>query len=232
MTKIKICGIRNLDDAEKAQRLGADAIGLLVGQKHASPDFISPEAARSIVERQPPFISTVLVTHFDSAESIGELLKVVGPSTLQLHGNSVPEDAVALRDRFPHLKIYKALHANANAQLARQVQLWGAYVDAILLDTYAQATDQVGGTGTTHDWTISANIVRTSLKPVILAGGLTATNVSKAIAAVHPYAVDVNSGTKNAQGFKDENKIRDFIAAVHRSTKDFSDAYAGQSVAS
>lgn len=86
-------------------------------------------------------------------------------------------------------------------------------VDAIVLDSINRAKGQVGGTGIIHDWEISAEIVRHVSTPVILAGGLTPVNVRDAIRQVQPWAVDVNSGVRNKDGFKDSNLIRAFIVA-------------------
>ncbi len=89
-------------------------------------------------------------------------------------------------------------------------------VDAIVLDSIDRTTGQVGGTGTTHDWGISAEIVKQVSIPVILAGGLTPANVRDAIGRVQPWAVDVNSGVRNTGGFKDRDLIRKFIEASAR----------------
>jgi phosphoribosylanthranilate isomerase len=214
VTRVKICGIKSVEDARLAVEFGADAIGLLVGQLHNSPDFITPEQAKHIVGEMPPFVSTVLVTHLHDREKIAELVTDVCPSTLQLHGKSRPADTRFLRQQFPQLKISKALHANAEG-VEDEAETWVKYVDAILLDTSSPETDQVGGTGRTHDWAVSAHMVGTLRKPVILAGGLTPGNVANAIAKVRPFAVDVNSGIKNAAGFKDPEKLRRFIEIAH-----------------
>ena len=229
MTRVKICGIRTAEDAHAAIEAGADAIGLLVGRLHASPDFIEPQLARAIVAEMPPFVSTVLVTHLADANSISALVDTVRPSTLQLHGESKIGDAAALRSSYPHLKIYKALHANRKA-VQERVDLWSTHVDAILLDTSAPETDQVGGTGRTHNWAISATIAKTALKPVILAGGLNPSNVALAIAKVRPYAVDVNSGTKNASGYKDHAKMRQFIETAHNWDRHIEDIAAQRAI--
>ena len=91
-------------------------------------------------------------------------------------------------------------------------------MDGFVLDTINVATDQVGGTGKTHDWSISQKIVtRYPETPIILAGGLNSENVRSAIEYVHPFGVDVNSGTKGSDGFKDARKMREFILEAKRS---------------
>jgi phosphoribosylanthranilate isomerase len=215
MVRVKICGIKRLEDAQLAVQYGADALGFLVGRVHASPDFISANTAKSIIAKLPPFCSTVLVTHLEDAEDILRIARQTRCSTLQLHGDVKPRIAQIIRQGLPYLKIYKALHAN-EPKIFDLAEAWRNKVDALILDTAARETDQVGGTGKTHDWTISARVVISSPVPVILAGGLTPENVQTAIKLVQPYAVDVNSGTKDATGYKDPEKVRRFIEAARR----------------
>ncbi|MEX0748959.1 MAG: phosphoribosylanthranilate isomerase [Candidatus Saccharimonadales bacterium] len=210
MVRVKICGNRRLEDALKAVEYGADAIGFLVGQRHSSPDFISEAAAVGIIEQLPPFISTVLVTHLVVPEEIIPLAQKLGVSTIQLHGETNPRQAETIKNQLPYIKIYKAVHVTGeeSVKLARQ---YSRVVDAVLLDTISVATDQVGGTGRVHDWGISKEIVKQLDIPVILAGGLNPDNVAEAIRQVEPFGVDVNSGTKAADGYKDYDKLRSFI---------------------
>lgn len=208
--KVKICGIKRVEDALLAHKYGADAIGVLVGQAHASSDFLSPEQAAEIVRSLPPFCSSVLVTHVADAATVSSLLSIVAPSCVQLHGESTVNDIRKLRTTFPSLKIIKSIHVTGEASIADAMS-YEDDVDAILLDTINIQTNQIGGTGKTHDWSISKKIVEACRVPVILAGGLNPENVADAIDAVLPYAVDVNSGTKGSDGFKDAEKLRLFI---------------------
>jgi phosphoribosylanthranilate isomerase len=210
MVRVKICGNKRLEDALEGVKAGADALGFLIGQVHASPDFISKEAAREIIEKLPPFISTVLVTHLSDAEDIISLADFTKVSTVQLHGESKVDDIFVLREHLPNIKLYKTIHVeNRSAiSLARE---WDNCVDAILLDTICRAEQKVGGTGKPHDWSISSEIVRSLHLPVILAGGLDPDNVQDAIKAVQPFAVDVNSGTKGPDGYKDSVKLHTFV---------------------
>lgn len=213
MTRVKICGIRRIEDAYLASYAGADAIGVLVGQHHASDDFIDAEQARLIVEKLPPFCSSVLVTHLAQAGAVIELARSVRVATVQLHGETSAMDAGWIRRNLGNVKVIKAIHVTDESAIAEAAS-YEDWVDAILLDTANRATGQVGGTGLTHDWRISRRIVEDSKVPVILAGGLHAGNVAEAIRAVRPYAVDANSGTKGADGFKDPLKLAAFIKAA------------------
>lgn len=208
--KVKTCGIKRIEDALKAVEFGADAIGLLVGQRHTSNDFVDKEQAKSIVSALPPFCSSVLVTHLEDTGEIISLAQFTGVTTIQLHGDSTPEDALHIKKELPYIKLTKALHViNRNSiELGRN---YSNTVDAILLDTVNADTGQVGGTGITHDWNLSREIVETYDTPVILAGGLGPDNVKQAVTVVKPFGVDANSSTKGKDGFKDYSKLEAFV---------------------
>jgi len=208
--KVKICGIKRIEDAKLAIDLGADAIGLLVGQQHASNDFIDEERAKSIVDELPPFCSSILVTHLKNNEEIIDLAHYIGVSTIQLHGDSLPEDARYIKKRVPNVKLIKSLHV-IDKDSVKHGRKYLNDIDAILLDTINNETGQVGGTGITHDWSLSKKIVSSYDKPVILAGGLSPDNIREAIQAVKPFGVDVNSGTKGEDGHRDAIKMNNFI---------------------
>ncbi len=211
--RIKICGVRRAGDALLAARAGADAVGVLVGQRHASGDFVTPAEARAIFAALPPYISAVLVTHVGDAAAVADLLAETGADTVQLHGDTPPEGCRLLRSLAPHARQVKCVHVSDAASLEAARPYFTA-ADALLLDTANAATNQVGGTGLTHDWTLSAALVLASPLPVVLAGGLRPENVGAAIARVRPWAVDVNSGVKGADGFKDAGRLAAFVAAA------------------
>ena len=213
---VKICGIRRSEDALLASQCGADAVGLLVGQRHMSPDFISAAVAREISRTLPPSVEAVLVTHIPEVDEIERLLLQSGITTIQLHSEITAESVANLRARFPDLKVLKAVHVISTDSVA-DPEAFRKVVDGFVLDTINVATDQVGGTGKTHDWSISQKIItRYPEIPIILAGGLTSENVRSAIEYVHPFGVDVNSGTKGSDGFKDARKMREFIRGAKR----------------
>ena len=210
--RVKICGIKRLEDALIAVECGTDAVGLLVGQHHPSPDFISAPLARRIVGKLPPFISSVLVTHLAQPDEVMRLIEETGVTTVQIHSEMEPRDVARVREAFAHLKVFKSYHVTSTESLGYG-DPYRAFVDGFVLDTINIATGQTGGTGKTHDWSISQQIVnRFKDIPVLLAGGLHPGNVSQAITLVQPFGVDVNSGTKAADGYKDPFKVREFIA--------------------
>ena len=209
---VKICGIRRQEDALIAAQLGADAIGLLVGQKHNSPDFVSVTVARDISRALPLSVEAVLVTHIKEIDELERLLQQSEITTIQLHSEIAPSSVEGLRGRLPHLKIFKSASV-ISADSVAYPEAFEKLVDGFVLDSINVATGQVGGTGKTHDWSVSRQIVmRYPEVPIILAGGLNSENVRSAIEYVHPFGVDVNSGTKAADGFKDPRKMEAFIA--------------------
>jgi phosphoribosylanthranilate isomerase len=209
--RVKICGVRRVEDAREAVEAGADAVGCLVGLEYASPDGVDPLTARAIFASLPPFVARVLVTHRTSLSEVTALMKESGATVAQLHGEFPLVAISALREALPYAAIVKTVHVSGDDAVAAAIAAARA-ADAVLLDTKTRG--RIGGTGSTHDWAISAKIAATSPKPVILAGGLTPGNVAAAIAQVRPFAVDVNSGTRGADGWKDHAKIRAFMAAA------------------
>ena len=208
---VKICGIRRQEDALLAAELGPDAIGLLVGQKHNSPDFISAALASDIARALPPSVEAVLVTHVEDVDELERLLQESEITTVQLHSEIAPSSVESLRGRLPHLKIFKSVSV-ISADSVAYPEAFKKLVDGFVLDSINLATNQVGGTGKTHDWSVSREIVmRYPEIPIILAGGLNSENVRSAIECVRPFGVDVNSETKAADGFKDPRKMEAFI---------------------
>jgi phosphoribosylanthranilate isomerase len=212
MTRVKICGIRSLADMQIAVEQGADAIGVLVGQLHSSSDFLTPKLAAEIFVSTPPFVTTVLVTHIEDPDAVLALAETVPSAAVQLHSDLEVNLLRSLRHALAPRKIIGKVSVEGPGALDRAREL-DQQVDAILLDSINRTKGQVGGTGTTHDWGISAEIVKQVSIPVILAGGLTPANVRDAIGRVQPWAVDVNSGVRNSSGLKDRNLIRSFIEA-------------------
>ncbi len=214
--QVKICGIRRCSDALLAAHLGADAIGVLVGKVHPSRDFISPDAAAEILEDLPPFVSGVLVSHLPDAVALQDLIKRVKPDAVQLHGEIPVSDVEQLRRAQPGLTLLKAVHIAGRNPLAA-VMPYTKLIDGVVADSLNPATGQVGGTGLIHDWALTAELVTRLPIPLLLAGGLTDRNVAAAIDRVQPYGVDVNSGVKGPDGFKDPRLLERFIQAVQRS---------------
>jgi phosphoribosylanthranilate isomerase len=228
--KVKICGITNIEDAMQAISFGADALGFQVGMRHKTEDEISPEEAKAIVASLPPFVSYVMVTHLLDAKTIISLLKLIPRiTTVQLHEDDIDlKEISAIREKIPSVRIIKAIHVvvDGSDSPLQKLHNYDGIADALILDSVNMKEDRIGGTGMTHDWTLSKKMVDSSHLPVFLAGGLTQDNVQYAIRSVGPYAVDVNSGVKISRTSrrKDPVKVRDFIYqaknALFRSTNE------------
>ena len=206
--RTKICGIRNMSDAQTAIRAGANAVGFLVGITHLAEDKISKEDAKEVITQLPPFVSTVMVTHLTDKNEIVELTKYLGVNTVQIHDYIPPSDVLFVKESLPFCKIIKAIHVIDKETAFELVEDFEGVCDALLLDS--RTTDRLGGTGITHDWNISQEIVTKSKIPVILAGGLNEKNVYDAVKKVKPFGVDVNSGVEN-DGWKSYEKIFKFV---------------------
>lgn len=198
--KIKICGMTSLTDALAAVESGADAVGFIFYKK--SPRYISEKDAKKIVAGLPPFVNRVGVFVNESAERIERISKSCRLDYVQLHGEESPAFCRKIRG-----KVIKAIRVK-NAQSIRTMA--GYPVDGFLLDAYNEQTS--GGTGETFDWSLVRQAKR--FGPILLAGGLAASNVQEAIRKARPYAVDVCSGVEKCPGKKDPKKIAAFVRAV------------------
>ena len=205
--KVKICGITRKEDLDAATTAGADAVGFVVGVT-ASPRNIAIEQATRLFKQVPPFVKRVLVTIPTSMSELAEICGLLNPDAVQLHGKNMPS-ANSIREVLPNTTLIHAVSANS-ADVLETARLSAKTFGAVLLDSLTDG--QYGGTGTTHDWTISKQIRRAIYPaPLILAGGLTPENVAEAVRVVHPYAVDVSSGVEQQPGIKDNQKIIKFI---------------------
>ncbi len=207
--KIKICGIRNIEDAIIAIHYGADEIGFLIGQEHPSDDFISCVFAESISAEIQDKAVFRIVTHYSDADKILDLIYRTGIKNIQLHGKITIDLMHILLNERPDLDVRSLLHIQDVVPETENEII--KLSDSIILDTYNPETDQVGGTGFTHDWELSAEFIRKCRRPVWLAGGLDPENVYEAIKITKPYGVDVNSGVKGKSGNKDAEKIKQFV---------------------
>lgn len=203
MTKVKICGITNLEDALVSVKFGADALGFNFYAK--SPRYISPENAREITEQLPPEILKVGVFVNESLEKIVGIAEIAKLDALQLHGEETPEYAKELKLK-TNLEIIKAFRVSPEFAPEDVLQY---ETGAILLDAYNPK--EHGGTGETFDWEI-AKKVQEIFPKMYLAGGLAPENIADVILQVKPFAVDACSCLELTKGRKDITKLAVFIA--------------------
>jgi phosphoribosylanthranilate isomerase len=203
MTRVKICGITRLEDAQHAAACGAEMLGFNFYAK--SPRYISPETARKITASLPSNVETIGVfVNEISPSEVRQIANLAGVRSVQLHGDEGPEYCAALGD----LNVIKALRVDERFDFAH---LSRYTVCQILLDS---ASPFFGGSGTKFDWQITQQ-VRQQVASLILAGGLDADSVGEAIRQVAPDAVDACSLLENSAGIKDSTKVQRFIATAH-----------------
>jgi phosphoribosylanthranilate isomerase len=198
MIKVKICGITNPEDALMAVECGTDALGFIFYPQ--SRRYVTPERAKSIIEKLPPFVFKIGVFVDAEPESILKTVNECRLDGIQLHGKETPEFCAKFRRR-----VIKGLRPACQDEVENIADY---RVDAFLLDSYHP--DMIGGTGTTFDWELAVAAKMFGV-PVILSGGLNPENVADAVRLVKPYGVDVASGVETFQGKKDPEKVKEFI---------------------
>ena len=210
MVKVKICANKSIEDAKMCIAAKADIIGILVGQAHNSTDFVTKEVAKEICDYAKNNIDVALVTHLTNADEIIELTNYIGNNIIQLHSDIEEREVLKIHDTLPDVRLIRLIHIATDGTVCTDYQNM-VYADYYLLDSFNLSTNQVGGTGLTHDWNKSSEIIKLLDKPAFIAGGLNPNNVKKAIAIINPYGVDVNSGCKNELGVKDADKVKAFV---------------------
>jgi len=194
ITKVKICGITNYDDAVAAMDMGADLLGFNFYPK--SPRFLTKEKAADIIDKLPGFIDTAGIFVNASIDEIHETSSFCNLDWVQLHGDENPDFCRSLLSH--NVKTMKAIRVKDEKDIEKAD---GFFTDAILLDAFNP--DKYGGTGLTFDW----NIIGHMGKRVFLAGGINPDNAARAV-ELGVYGIDVCSGVESEPGKKDHNKMR------------------------
>jgi phosphoribosylanthranilate isomerase len=206
VTRVKICGITRLEDAELAASLDAWAVGFILWPE--SRRACDPAVAAGIVRAVRRRVEPVGVFVNASLDEIAHAVEGIGLTHVQLHGDEGPAFCAAVAQR-TGARVIKAVRIDSGADI-RAIERF--HTDFHLLDSAVRGAR--GGTGTTWDWRLAAQ--RHSQTPAILSGGLDPGNVAEGIAAVRPWAVDVASGVESAPGIKDPEKVEAFIAATRQ----------------
>ena len=198
MTVIKLCGLRRPLDIVAANGLKPEYIGFVFARK--SKRYVEPEKAMELKQLLLPDIKAVGVFVNEELSVVADLLNKGVIDVAQLHGSESEEYVAELKKATgkPVIRAFKVATAEDVESAVKSA------ADYILLDAGA-------GDGVTFDWSIVKDVKR----PFFLAGGLNPANVADAVAAVHPYAVDVSSGIET-DGFKDIDKMTAFVKAVRK----------------
>lgn len=205
--------MQNEEEVRLAISAGASALGF-VSAMPSGPGPIPEDHIATLTRKVPPAVSIFLLTSLTAAKEIAAQQRRLAADTLQLVDHVPPGQLFRLRRELPGVRLVQVIHVEGPAALdqARAVE---GFVDALLLDSgRPKATvKELGGTGRTHDWSISARIREVISLPVFLAGGLTPDNVAEAVKTVEPFGVDVCSGVR-VGGALDPKLLKQFIAAL------------------
>lgn len=222
MTRIKICGLTSDEDIRLCTQAGVNALGFVVEYPIDVPWNLDRMTALRLMQGVPPFVARVIVVG-DDPRTVVDLAKILKPHAVQLHGSESLSVTARLVSEIKTLgaQVIKALRISVatgkccspceNPREAAKL-IAGTGVDGLVLDSISEAMP--AGTGKSIDWSIARQIRESVRLPVILAGGLNADNVGRAVSAVQPYGVDVISGVENPVGKKDPEKVTAFVKAV------------------
>lgn len=220
-TKVKICGITNLEDLHLIAKAGADYGGVLI-DIDVSPRNVTLHNAVKLFAARP--VKMVAVSMNKTLEENQRIVEKLSPKVLQLHGRESAQDVTILQTHFPG-EVWKVLHLpSMDSEESFKCEVFlqdikcyaDAGADRILLDTSAvvQGQRHYGGTGKTVNWELAKQICQQSPVPIVLAGGLNPDNAKTAINIVKPYAIDLSSGVEATKGKKDPEKVYDLFKNI------------------
>jgi phosphoribosylanthranilate isomerase len=211
--RIKVCCIGSVEEAFLAIAAGADALGLVAAMPSGVGSISDPRIAE-IAASVPPQISTFLLTPEITATGISAHVRATRPTTVQVASHIELRESAELATLEPNVRRVQVIHVEGPGALDL-IPYYAPHVHAFLLDSGSPgaAVPELGGTGRTHDWAISAAFVKASPRPVFLAGGLNAKNVCEAIKVVRPFGLDLCSSVRT-NGKLDPDKLDAFFAAV------------------
>lgn len=211
-TRVKICCMASPDEARMAAEAGADLIGL-VGPMPSGAGVVSRETCREIAQAAPAWVTPVLLTSSERPEEIVSDIDHAGVRAVQVVRHLDPSVLAAIARARPGVRRFQVVHVEGPESLGL-IDAYAGWADAFLLDSGRPAAGELGGTGRTHDWSVSAEFVRRAARPVFLAGGLSPANAARAIAEVRPFGLDICSGVRT-DGRLDADKLRAFMSAIH-----------------
>lgn len=205
-TRIKICGLTREADVDAAVHAGADAVGFVLYERSAR--YVSPSRAADLASRLPPFVTPVLLMVNAPSDALQRAVAALPNALLQFHGDESPADCNAAAR--PYLRAARMSSGIDLLDFAKRF----ASASALLLDADVEG---YGGGGKVFDWSVIPSGVPL---PVVLSGGLNASNVIEGVRRVRPWAVDVSSGVESAKGIKDAEALRRFCQAVRQADAD------------
>ena len=214
--KVKICGIHIKEDVKMVASLQPDYMGFVLNCDKSPRSNSIVEVKDLVGDLEIPFVFLFVN---ETEKSIIQICTEVSPFAIQLHGDENSTTIISLKQKLPSIQIWKAIHIpvedskkSFNDYLTMIQQYEKAGCDLFVLDSSTK--NSYGGTGVTCDWNMAAKIVQAIKTPILLAGGLTPSNVSSAINIVKPFGVDVSSGVEKTKAKKDPILVKNFINAA------------------
>jgi len=212
--RVKICCIASVEEASLAIDAGASAIGL-VSAMPSGPGPIPEDLIAEIAATVPPGVSSFLLTCKQDAAGIIDQQRRLRVNTIQICDRLPHGSHQELREALPGVALVQVVHVTGPEAVDEAIAI-APHVDAVLLDSGNQSLKikELGGTGRTHDWSLSRNIREAIDVPLFLAGGLNPANVAAAIREVQPFGIDVCSGLRT-EGHLDPQKLADFFTRMN-----------------
>lgn len=211
---IKVCCVQSVAEAQCVVNAGADMIGL-VSQIPSGPGVIPDDHIRKITMETAGHIERVLLTSHTAPDAICAQLDRIPVDSVQIVDHVPANLRAAIKQSRPDIRIIQVVHVIDEQSIGQAIALADGS-DQLLLDSGRPGTKSLGGTGQTHNWEISREIVKFVTIPVLLAGGLNPANVIDAIQDVRPAGVDVCSGSRDDQMNLHSEKLMSFVNAVRR----------------
>lgn len=213
MVKVKICGFTNTEDVRAACTLGVDMVGAIV-EIPKSPRRVTIERAKQILAAASRGVDKVAVIMPKNLGEVDKVARELKPDYVQIHLTFPADKLLEFRRHFDTgliSVIAISQKVEDHQEILNRALEVAEIADFLLLDTKGPSG---GGTGLTHDWSLSRRIREAVGKPMFLAGGLNPSNVKEAIKLVQPYGVDVSTGVESSPGKKDARLMREFIEAA------------------
>lgn len=214
---IQVAGVIDTPEANMLMDLGVDYLGFPLRLPVNKEDLTEDEAVEVIRGIRAPF-KAVLITYLDRADEIIAFCDKLNVFVVQLHGKIALDELKQLKQLRPDIEVIKSLvvYGDNYTELENTVTTLSPWIDYFITDTFDPVTGASGATGKTHDWNISKKLIAKSPKPVILAGGINASNVYDAVIATRPAGVDVHTGIEGPDGRKDFTLTKKFVEETQR----------------
>jgi phosphoribosylanthranilate isomerase len=213
---IQIAGVIDAAEAQMLQQCGVRYLGFPLRLPVHRED-LTEEAAAAIIKSLAPPVFGVPITYLYEATEIAAFCHALGARIVQFHGDIDRDELKRLKTLDPNLTVIKSLVIGMRDHKAPEATLreLSPFVDAFITDTFDPKTGASGATGKTHDWRVSRRLVELADRPIILAGGLTAENVKRAILEVRPAGVDSHTGVEDSTGRKSREKVQKFLSEAN-----------------